>query len=201
MRRPHAYITAGCLVATLSAACYACCGPAAAPLTPPCCAPVLTVPAPSCWVPPPVVAPEAGVEELLARAEGLKTRREAIEREEREVHALLQARLRAQQERLGRVGAVPTAYPVPAPVPVPPPPVMPTAPVLPAPAVAPSPACRYEPVTTYRVLSVYDEKAGTCNRVVEPVTTYERCRPDAPPAPVMPCAPQGGDTRPPSPSY
>jgi hypothetical protein len=51
-------------------------------------------------------AKPAGVDDLLDKLEGLKAKREAIEREEKATHALLKERLKAQQERIGKLGLV-----------------------------------------------------------------------------------------------
>jgi hypothetical protein len=98
-----------------------------------------------------VAAPlhKCGVGEVLDKLEALKARKDALEREEKELHALLKVRLEAQAQRVGKVGGgEPT-------------------PVTQAPVGA-----YYEPVTSYRVTLVYDEKTKETKRVVTPVTSY-----------------------------
>ena len=98
-----------------------------------------------------VAAPlhKGGVGEVLDKLEALKARKDALEREEKELHALLKVRLEAQAQRVGKVGGgEPT-------------------PVTQVPAGA-----YYEPVTSYRVTLVYDEKTKETKRVVTPVTSY-----------------------------
>jgi hypothetical protein len=62
--------------------------------------PQLAVPAPPLGT----AAKPAGVDDPLDKLEGLKAKREAIEREEKATHALLKERLKAQQERIGKLG-------------------------------------------------------------------------------------------------
>jgi hypothetical protein len=65
------------------------------------------------------------VNEVLDRLEALKARREAIEREEKALVAILRQKLRAQQDRIGKLGistsSVEAVPPHTGPVPPPPP--------------------------------------------------------------------------------
>ena len=84
----------------------------------------------------------APVNELLDKLEALKAKREAIEQEEKAPRAALMEQLAAQQERLAKLGIVPTM-----------PYVIPNSPV---PAIVGVPATSHEPVTTYTETSYYE---------------------------------------------
>ncbi len=107
MRRTRIFCGIGGLIALLgiSAACqgYQQSAPAPAPAysaTPP---PVDPLDQKQAVSTPPSAKP-IGVDDLLDKLEALKAKREAIEREEKATHALLKAKIKVQQERMGKLG-------------------------------------------------------------------------------------------------